>query len=313
MELNHARGSLTIESGDVVSIERGKNLITRKEWVNETRISADQVKRILVLSRDRLTFGLRAMDASDKPQLEVGGIRSKTDLDGFMRGFAALNPDASLELAHPSLGLPDPAHEEAKKAAKRASEFNAAEQKRREKALGARPELKVKTYDNHKDFERDAKKMARSGWMPEQQASDKGRVSVRGTVAKTVLTGGLGMITGLSHKSNKLTVTWVKQPPGFIPKDFLDVPAVPEPRSFPSEPYFNATLTGFIKKGQEFGATPRFSPAPQSVQSEQAKVESSEASASTAGKLRELAALRDEGIISDEEFQAKKSEMMANF
>lgn len=313
MGLDHAKGTLTIETGDVVNIERGKNLITRKEWVKETRFAANRPRRILVHSRDRLTFGLHAMDASDKTLLEISGITSKGDLDAFIRSFASINPDASLELAHPSLGLPDPAHEEAKKAAKRATEFNSAEQKRREKALGARPELKVKTYDNHKDFERDAKKMARDGWMPEQQASDKGRVSVRGTVAKTVLTGGLGMITGLSHKGNKLTVTWVKQPPGFMPKDFIDVPAVPDPRSFPSEPYFSATLLGPVKKGEEFGATPSVPPGLQSVQSERRIVDSSKEGTTVAGRLRELAALRDDGIISDEEFQAKKTEMMADY
>jgi hypothetical protein len=261
-----------------------------------------------------LTFGLRATDASEKTLLDISGITSKADLDAFMRSFESINPDASLELAHPSFGLPDPAHEEAKKAAKRALEFNAAEQKRREKALGARPELKVKTYDNHKEFERDAKKMARDGWMPEQQASDKGRVSVRGTVAKTVLTGGLGMITGQSHKSNKLTVAWVKQPPGFVPKDFVDVPTVPDSRVFPSEPYFGATLTRPIKKGEEFGTTPTTSPGTAAAPAEQPTVEPpAKGATSVADRLRELAALRNEGIISDEEFQAKKTELMADY
>ena len=49
------------------------------------------------------------------------------------------------------------------------------------------------------------------------------------------------------------------------------------------------------------------------MQSERRIVDSSKEGTSVAGRLRELAALRDDGIISDEEFQAKKTEMMADY
>jgi Short C-terminal domain len=315
--LNHAHGTLTIEADEIVNREHGKNPLTRKEWDKEVRVAIGKIGWILVQSRDRMSFDFDLIDGTRTSMLHVDSCAPKADLDAFVREFAGANPSALIQLAHPTYGLPDPVHELAKQAAKRAADFNAAEAKRREHALGARPEVKVKTYDNHKDFEHDAKKMTHDGWMPDQQVADRGKVSVGGTVAKTVFTGGLGLITGLSHKSDKVTVTWVKQPKGFVPKEFLEVPDVPAPRVFPHEPYFGATILSPVRKGEEF----RQAPPPQSQLAPTVVMSAIETPAvsplpegkSVVEKLRDLAALRDEGIISSEEFEAKKAELLAAF
>lgn len=317
MALNHAHGALTIEADEIVNREHGKNPLTRKEWDKEVRVGVGTIAWILVQSRDRLSFDFDLIDGTRTSMLHVAGCAPKVDLDAFLRDFAAANPSALIQLAHPSYGLPDPVHEQAKQAAKRAADFNAAEEKRREQALGARPEVKVKTYDNHKDFEHDAKKMTHDGWMPDQQVGDRGKVSVRGTVAKTVFTGGLGLITGLSHKSDKVTVTWVKQPKGFVPKEFLEVPDVPAPRAFAHEPYFGAAILSPVRRGEEFMQ----GPAPQSQAERAVATRAIETPVvaplaegkSVVEKLRDLAALRDDGIISSEEFEAKKAELLAAF
>jgi hypothetical protein len=237
-----------------------------------------------------------------------------------------VNSGIGAYVAHPSHGLADPIADQAARAQKQAIEFNQKEQKRREQAAGARPELKVKVYDNHKDFEHDAKKMGKDGWMPQQEVGDKGKVSVTGTIGKTVFTGGLGLITGVSHKSGKLTVTWVKAPRGFVPREFVDVPEVPAPRMFQPEPYFAATLLAQVPPGREFdvpaarpAAEPRTEPvalpaANQPV--DQAVMSPSEsANASPAvdivAKVRQLAILRDEGLITPEEFEAKRAQLIA--
>ena len=254
--LDHDHGTLTIEAGEVVNREHGKNPLTRKEWDKETRVGCGDVAWVLVKSRDRSVFSFALLDAAGRVRFEVNGCRSKPALDAVLGDLAASSPSASIWLAHPSYGLTDPVHERAKKAQKQALDFNRDEEKRRERALGARPEIKVKRYNNHKDYQKDANKMARDGWMPEQQISDRGKVSLGGTAAKTLMTGGLGLITGMSHKSDKITVTWVKQPKGFIPRDFVEVPDVPAPRVFEPELYFAATLVAPVAAGQEFSVGP---------------------------------------------------------
>lgn len=129
--------------------------------------------------------------------------------------------------------------------------------------------------------------------------------------------GGLGLITGLSHKSDKVTVTWVKQPKGFVPKEFLEVPDVPAPRAFAHEPYFGAAILSPVRRGEEFMQ----GPAPQSQAERAVATRAIETPVvaplaegkSVVEKLRDLAALRDDGIISSEEFEAKKAELLAAF
>jgi hypothetical protein len=321
MGLNHAHGMATIEQGEVVNATRGKNLVTRKEWQKEDRIPVAAMRNVLVQSRDRLTFQFNAVDVRGKVVLSIEGCTSKPELDAFFRELVAANSNIVVELAHPSHGLTDLDHEAAEKEAKRAIKFNEEEEKRRKAALGLRPEVKVKTYDNHKDYEHDAKKMAKDGWMPEGQTGARGGASLAGTGAKILLTGGLGAITGFSRKGDKITVTWVKQPPGFVPRDYMIVPEVPAPRVFPHEPYFQAGLLQPVQRGQEFsvGWTPPatisdhvtpMTPAPVASPSNQPAVGPGE---SVGDKLRQLAALRDDGIISPEEFEAKKAELLRAF
>jgi putative oligomerization/nucleic acid binding protein len=321
MELRHKHGSVTVEGADVVDRRSGKNLVTRKEWSKEDRVPVSAIASILVSSRDRLTFEVEALDERGKVALHLEGCSSKPELDEFVRAFSIANPAAPVELAHPSHRLTDPAHEEAVKAAKRAAEFNAKEQKRREEAAGARPEVKVKVYDNHKDFAKDADKMSRDGWMPDAQITDRGKASVGGTVGKVVLTGGLGLITGMSRKSNKLTVTWMKQPKGFVPQEFQEVPEVPGPRRFSHESYFEARVLGPVPKGKEFEvpspveSSPLVAPTDEVVEApgaEQVNVESgSRQGGSVAEKLRELGTLRDEGLITADDFDTKKAEILS--
>ncbi len=253
MGLSHSHGVVTIEQGKVVNATHGKNLVTRKEWQKVDRIPVAGIRNVLVQSRDRLTFQFEAMDVRGKAVLSIEGCTSKPELDAFFRELVSANPNIVVELAHPSHGLTDLEHEAAEKEAKRAIKFNEEEEKRRKAALGLRPEVKVKIYDNHKDYEHDAKKMSKDGWMPEGQTGGRGGASLAGTGAKILPNWlGLGAITGFSRKGDKITVTWVKQPPGFVPKDYLDVPEVPAPRVFPHEPISRHDSSSPFKRGQEF-------------------------------------------------------------
>jgi hypothetical protein len=63
----------------------------------------------------------------------------------------------------------------------------------------------TKTYKSHKDFERHSKVMARQGWRTVTAATStqQGGVKVARTAAKTVMTGGLGLLlTGRSGQRN---------------------------------------------------------------------------------------------------------------
>jgi hypothetical protein len=251
-QLQHAHGCAMVEGNEVVNHLVGKNLLTRKEWQKDERSGTSGIRRVVVQSRDRRTFAFDATDGGGKTVLHVEGCTSKSQLDAFLGELRASCPDAAFELAHPSYRLLDPVHEEAVQRAKSAVKFNEEEQKRRKAAMAQWPEAKVKTYDNHQDYAKDAPKMIRDGWTPAQEVSDKGKVSIAGTVGKTVVTGGLGLITGLSHKGNKLTVTWVKQPKAYVPQEFVPVPPVPAPRVFPHEPYFNARNIAPVDPGREY-------------------------------------------------------------
>jgi hypothetical protein len=311
--LGHANGVVAVVQTEVVNATHGKNLVTRKEWQKEERIPVATLRNVLVQSHDRVTFRFDAADTYEKVVLSIEGCTSKPELDSFLRDLVAANPNVVVELAHPSFGLRDPQHDAARNEANRAIAFNQAEEKRRNAALGARPEVKVKTYDNPKDYEHDARQMAKGGWIPEGQTGTRGGASLAGTGAKLLLTGGLGAITGFSHKGDKITVTWVKQPPGFVPKDYLVVPEVPAPRTYPHEPYFTATLVAPVRRGEEFAVGSPLPPAAPSAPAPAVQPPSeslSGSSGSPSDKLRQLAALRDEGLISSEECEATKAEIL---
>src|SRR5450759_218812 len=112
--LNHAHGALTIEADEIVNREHGKNPLTRKEWDKDVRVGVGTIAWILVQSRDRLSFDFDLIDGTRTSMLHVAGCAPKVDLDAFLRDFAAANPSALIQLAHPSYGLPDPVHEQAK-------------------------------------------------------------------------------------------------------------------------------------------------------------------------------------------------------
>jgi hypothetical protein len=71
--------------------------------------------------------------------------------------------------------------------------------------------IKMKSYKNEKEFNRDAPKMERDGWTL-QTTGDKDRHTAIGrTLGKTVLTGGIGLLlSGRSKKGDAITATWVK-------------------------------------------------------------------------------------------------------
>jgi hypothetical protein len=304
---------VTLEGVGLVKRTTGKNLVTRKEWVKEERAPLSTIAGILVTSRDRRTFHCQIETRAAKSPLVVEGCTDKSELDAFLHDVSRAMPTIPIELAHPSYGLSDPVHESARLAAETANKHNRAEEDRRKKAAGTRPEVKVKTYDNHKDYARDAKKMSNAGWMPQGDSADRGKVSVKGTAGKLILTGGLGAITGFSRKSGKITVTWVKQPPGFIPQEFMEVGEVPPPRRFPHEAYFEAVNLDPVQPGQEF---PPITEAP-SVDEDSLNTTGASEEASTpvaggtiADKIRQLKSLRDENLISEEEFEAKRASLL---
>jgi hypothetical protein len=76
--------------------------------------------------------------------------------------------------------------------------------------LAARNQVRVKSYKNEQEFERDAKKMIRDGWTIEGQSSKDQKTAIMRTAGKAVLTGGIGLIVmGRSKKGATITVTWV--------------------------------------------------------------------------------------------------------
>ena len=258
VELVHAKGliGLSADGGELVVRTHGRNPLTRKEWQKDEAKGLAVISRILVVSRDRVTYGFGVYDQEDKPLLHIQGCSAKEGLDIMMQAITERAPHIRIELAHPSHGVPDPLPDEVKGQRKRAEAFNREENNARANSL--RQVIKVKNYDNGKDYARDANSMARAGWTPQGETAGRGKVSVGGTAGKLILTGGLGAITGMSHKGSKMTVTWIKQLPYHEPREFMAVPTVPEARSFPAEPYFTATNLARVEPGDEYpieGAT----------------------------------------------------------
>ncbi len=223
-ELPHATGSLGLSADRTVLVLRthGKNAVTRREWHKEEPLPLTSIDRILAVSPDRSIFGLEIYYRQGKSIFEVGGITPKENLDATLQTIHASAPQIPIDLAHPSHGIPDPVPDEIKKQRKSAESFNKDELNAR--ANSGRQEVKVKNYDNGKDYARDAPSMAKQGWSPQGETAGRGKVSVGGTAGKLVLTGGLGAITGLSHKGSKITVTWVRQLPFHQARELLPVP-----------------------------------------------------------------------------------------
>ena len=316
----HGTVGLGQDGSDLVIRTTGKNLITRKQWNKEQQIPLSEASSIMVVSRDRQTFSFDISDEGGRSLIHVAGVPSKAEMDTLVHELTSHHPQMQAFLAHPSQGLPDPAHERAKQERDSAIRFNREEERARN-AAAARPEVKVKTYDNAKDYEKDAGHMGRGGWVPEGQAAGRGKVSVGGTATKLVLTAGLGAITGFSRKSDRITVTWVKTPPSHVPNDFLPIPDVPAPRAFPPEPYFSARLTAPVAQGEEFtppeGATAASSEVNGHVieqvvpAAEAPSVPAPEHIETAIDRMKRLNELKAANLITEEEYHAKRAEVLS--
>jgi Short C-terminal domain len=320
-------GSIAVIDGQVVHRTHGKHALSRKEWQKEDVVPISSVATVLVESRDRQEFNLTVLDASGSSLMQVKERLSKADIDRFLRDLAEAAPHVHLLLAHPSHGLTDPAVGHAKKAAEEAKKYNRTELKNRQQAAAG--QVQVKNYANFKDYQRDAPKMARAGWSPQGQIGGSNKVSVSGTVMKGVMTGGLGLVTGPSRKSDRITVTWVKGPTNREPRPLMNIPLIPEPRVFPPEPYFEATTFGPVTEGQEFPPVntmkvdsvpsvddivyPRKTDVVQPVEtSVQSGAVSESVRSSSIDRMQQLKELQSAGLITDSEYEAKRSEILAD-
>lgn len=73
------------------------------------------------------------------------------------------------------------------------------------------PEIRVVSYKKLADYEKDARKRAKTGWRVETHVEQERRVAKGRTLGKTVLTGGVGLVlTGRSKKGDAITITWIR-------------------------------------------------------------------------------------------------------
>jgi hypothetical protein len=71
----------------------------------------------------------------------------------------------------------------------------------------------VVSYDNEEMASKDAEKAAMKGWMPQGTSATDGHINVGRTVARTILTGGIGLaIGGASRTKGKVTITYIRTP-----------------------------------------------------------------------------------------------------
>lgn len=71
------------------------------------------------------------------------------------------------------------------------------------------PEVRVKTYHDAKEYERDAPVMAAAGWMPQGQTASRGKINVGRTVAKGAVLLPWALLRP-SRQGDPVTVTWVR-------------------------------------------------------------------------------------------------------
>jgi hypothetical protein len=71
--------------------------------------------------------------------------------------------------------------------------------------------VKVKSYKNDKEFEKDAGKMMKDGWRLQAQSGKERHTAIGRTAGKALLTGGVGLLlSGRSKKGDSVTAMWVK-------------------------------------------------------------------------------------------------------
>jgi len=74
-----------------------------------------------------------------------------------------------------------------------------------------RPQVKVKSYRDEHEYQRDAQKMLRGGWHIEGQSDKDRKIAIGRTAVKGLLTGAIGLVLmGRSKKGDTITVTWVR-------------------------------------------------------------------------------------------------------
>lgn len=71
----------------------------------------------------------------------------------------------------------------------------------------------VVSYDSEEQASIDANRAAKWGWMPQSTSVTDGRVKVGSTVAKTILTGGIGLaVLGESRTPGKVSINYARTP-----------------------------------------------------------------------------------------------------
>jgi hypothetical protein len=70
----------------------------------------------------------------------------------------------------------------------------------------------IETYTKEKDMQRDLESAYQNGWVIQGQSGTGSHVNVGRSVTKFVLTGGLGLMTGVSRSKDKTTITFVRSP-----------------------------------------------------------------------------------------------------
>lgn len=68
----------------------------------------------------------------------------------------------------------------------------------------------VATYSSDKEMQRDLEAAYQYGWQIQGQSGTGSHVNVGRSVTKFVLTGGLGLMTGVSRSKDKTTITYVR-------------------------------------------------------------------------------------------------------
>ncbi len=70
----------------------------------------------------------------------------------------------------------------------------------------------VATYTDQKKMQQEIEAAYQHGWMIQGQSGSSSHVNVGRSMTKFVLTGGIGMMTGVSRSKDKTTLTFVRTP-----------------------------------------------------------------------------------------------------
>lgn len=71
----------------------------------------------------------------------------------------------------------------------------------------------TESYENEEQASIDADGAAKKGWRPQSSSAIEGHINIGRTVAKTILTGGIGLaVSGRSRTKGKMTITYERTP-----------------------------------------------------------------------------------------------------